>query len=725
MRIESWNIADDLSTDSYEKSYVREDYDYDDLGRLKSRKVTYGTSNSNQYSGDLYYSYNNLNQLTSLSTGGLSLAYQAIYIYNVQGQLEQLQNSTKSPWVTYTYNADGTINSETLKIPGSDRKRIYQYNTLKQITKINGSDSFSEKLDYSQPSFGYQDGNIQKYSSSFSIPDAQNYLYDYTYNAFGRLVSATSNINAMRNWAISTCGTNGTKGKYDANGNIWGSQGTCNTYVKGTNRLKKRGDNNYVYSYTQSGLVASIKDANNQVIQEFVYDTLLKRPIRITQSGTSDPQITQIIYDSKGERSRKTTTQGSTNILDIKYYRNGSQVVSEQIVKAANPSYWLYYHYGTTGLSVIGTTIRENPNQDRISLFLLKDYLGSIRTAYSSNSTDPVSYYNYSPFGSIVTENSSAGAGSSYDSANPLIASLCRYLYTGQEWDPELGLYNYHARQYDPTLARFLTPDPAGQSSSPYTYCNNNPINYVDPSGKTLTEAMFKSMSGKDILNHFMKNNYIIRAHLARDIPHGSGFVNTRFHYYAPGSFATGAKRTKNILGEVTMKIVHNKKPVLLITAAEQQPTRFGAPSFSQNISTTGALPYIAGDVSQYRSGIAKAEGIGADIDSFITDPLEGCTVACYPDMEEGFLHLNIREGGSTNRKEMNEIIKKNFSKNDSIHVLAKEDYEYKNNYAQVIGIKNERTMEFFYQLQEIDTELIQTENVTLYPLPTKNIVYL
>jgi len=51
------------------------------------------------------------------------------------------------------------------------------------------------------------------------------------------------------------------------------------------------------------------------------------------------------------------------------------------------------------------------------------------------------------------------------------------------------GLYYYGARYYDPTLGRFIQPDtivpePGNpQSLNRYSYVNNNPVKYTDPSG--------------------------------------------------------------------------------------------------------------------------------------------------------------------------------------------------------------------------------------------------
>jgi hypothetical protein len=47
-------------------------------------------------------------------------------------------------------------------------------------------------------------------------------------------------------------------------------------------------------------------------------------------------------------------------------------------------------------------------------------------------------------------------------------------------------MYDYGARFYDPGICRFTTMDPMCEKYyhlSPYIYCGNNPVRYVDPSG--------------------------------------------------------------------------------------------------------------------------------------------------------------------------------------------------------------------------------------------------
>lgn len=67
-----------------------------------------------------------------------------------------------------------------------------------------------------------------------------------------------------------------------------------------------------------------------------------------------------------------------------------------------------------------------------------------------------------------------------------------RFLYQGKEWQTELGLnlYDFHARQFDPALGRWLATDPQDQYASPYLGMGNIPSYGVDPDGEFLLTAI-------------------------------------------------------------------------------------------------------------------------------------------------------------------------------------------------------------------------------------------
>lgn len=119
-----------------------------------------------------------------------------------------------------------------------------------------------------------------------------------------------------------------------------------------------------------------------------------------------------------------------------------------------------YYIPGVTG--IVAVIESGQPK------FLLGDHLGSQRLLVDGATGNVENTFDYVPFGGLIRAN-----------ANPEVPRM----FTGQELDQETGLYDFHARLYDPALGRFYGTDPAGEGDSPYAYVGNNPINATDPTG--------------------------------------------------------------------------------------------------------------------------------------------------------------------------------------------------------------------------------------------------
>jgi RHS repeat-associated protein len=103
-----------------------------------------------------------------------------------------------------------------------------------------------------------------------------------------------------------------------------------------------------------------------------------------------------------------------------------------------------------------------------------KDIQNSTKSLLKANG-DGITAYDYSDFGeTTITGNQNVGN---------------EIAYTGGIYDESTGLYYLNARYYDPENGRFLTEDTyRGETDDPdtwhlYAYCNNDPVNYVDPSG--------------------------------------------------------------------------------------------------------------------------------------------------------------------------------------------------------------------------------------------------
>jgi RHS repeat-associated protein len=65
------------------------------------------------------------------------------------------------------------------------------------------------------------------------------------------------------------------------------------------------------------------------------------------------------------------------------------------------------------------------------------------------------------------------------------------YKFGGKELDRfnTLDFYDFEARSFDPALMRFTRPDPLAEKYpgiSPYAYCLNNPIKFIDPDGRDI-----------------------------------------------------------------------------------------------------------------------------------------------------------------------------------------------------------------------------------------------
>ncbi len=105
------------------------------------------------------------------------------------------------------------------------------------------------------------------------------------------------------------------------------------------------------------------------------------------------------------------------------------------------------------------------------------DHLASIRVITDQAGT-VAEQNDYYPFGKRTN------TGEQY-----LLMPTNRYKFNGKELQTiaNMEYLDYGARLYDPTIARWLSVDPLAEkytSVSPYGYCANNPVNFIDPDGR-------------------------------------------------------------------------------------------------------------------------------------------------------------------------------------------------------------------------------------------------
>jgi len=223
-------------------------------------------------------------------------------------------------------------------------------------------------------------------------------------------------------------------------------------------------------------------DANGNVTstggKSFAYDSE-NHLISMTTSGTS----ASIIYDAFGNRVSKTVNGVTTKYL-VEDDKNptGYPQVFDELIGAGQVT--RTYTYGLQRIDeeqVIDSSWTPS--------FYGYDGGGNVRQLTSSTGT-VTDTYEYDAFGNAL-----ATSGSTPNN----------YLYRGEQFDPDLGLYYLRARYYNPLTGRFMSRDPEDHPLTDikelhrYLYAGGNPVNAVDPTGKGWEDLMAQLDAALDV----------------------------------------------------------------------------------------------------------------------------------------------------------------------------------------------------------------------------------
>ena len=195
-------------------------------------------------------------------------------------------------------------------------------------------------------------------------------------------------------------------------------------------------------------------------------------------------------YDGYGRRTSKVysydSNPGSTSDYSYMYtttydYDTSGRLIHETCVEAttytggSTSTRDITYLYDESG--IIGAIQKRGTVEE--TFYFDKNIKGDVVGIYSSSGTQ-IAKYSYDAWGNCTISSSS----------NLTIAKANPFRYRGYYFDAESGFYFLNARYYNPTWRRFISPDdtayldpdtPSGLNL--YAYCNNDPVNYSDPSG--------------------------------------------------------------------------------------------------------------------------------------------------------------------------------------------------------------------------------------------------
>ncbi len=436
-------------------------YFYDEAGRLERKETPQGV---------LEYSYSNGN-LASVTHGSNTVAYEWDASNRLKSVVDQYGGSAKT--TDYHYDDEGAldaVNQNGIRTQTVSRDALGR--VLDSLTYIPNSEmQFGGAIIASFEQNRRRDG--RRSTVNDSIGGGHGTILNYSYDTLGR-VRAYDGIRSGANVAVvydSAEGYSDTTG-YDEVGNRDGSLAAINAF-----------DELVELTYDDQGNVTAFPGSGPTLVWDLEG--------RLTKYKLAD-QITEyhLYYDPDGNRIRKEHFIKDEPGNDDPEPSERKRTVS-YLVDDLNP---------TGYAQVIAESTLEN------SVTAVRNYVcGLDLISHRDGTSDPV-YYGYDALGSrrfLMDENGNVVSGSefAYDTYGEVVIGTTpaqgdHYLYTGEQYDADLGLYYLRARYYDPTRGVFLSRDPFEgtlqdpMTRHPYMYAGNDPINNIDPSGATFITTL-------------------------------------------------------------------------------------------------------------------------------------------------------------------------------------------------------------------------------------------
>ena len=184
--------------------------------------------------------------------------------------------------------------------------------------------------------------------------------------------------------------------------------------------------------------------------------------------------------------------------------------------------------------------------------------------------------------------------------------------FTGSVSDASSGLQYMNARFYQPSTGRFLSQDSySGNPYDPwtqhlYSYCGNNPVNMVDPTGHTIQEIQSELRQIRKDKARYEKlvadSGALMSKYYNRNFK--EYIWNRNIYYYYTDKIKEIEKREKQINDEITWQNMLNRKAYKEI----DQKKFSNIPMFEGNVARNGCGMVAA-------TNIASMYGVDVDID--------------------------------------------------------------------------------------------------------------
>ena len=268
------------------------------------------------------------------------------------------------------------------------------------------------------------------------------------------------------------------------------------------------------FSYDKNGNVTALTRPGDNLAMTLdgnrlksVHDKAEDAPagaFRLPSGGFHDraDKETEYAYDKNGNmtqdlnRNINGITYNSLNLPEMVAFSSGDTVTNTYLMDGTKLETVRNVGGATTTTDYCGNLVYENgvlkyllteegyvTPADGKYHYYVKDHLGSNRIVAGTEGKEEWNYYY--PSGLQFVPEFKEYDGVPFDRF--ISPSIQPYRYNGKKRDGNTGWYDYGARYYDPALMRFTTMDPMAEkyySVSPYAYCLNSPVRFVDPSGQ-------------------------------------------------------------------------------------------------------------------------------------------------------------------------------------------------------------------------------------------------
>lgn len=418
-------------------------YSYDVYGRMSGVKV----QNDTGYNFSLAYDTSGRVATRTFPTG-----FVLKNNYNAQGYLASVSNNATGAmlWRADSADAVGRYLSQTL---GNGVVTTQAFDPVKQVaTDIRVASAAGTLQHFTYPQYDTS-LNLQKRTDDYAT-QSETFSYD--------------NLNRL----LGIAGTSTGQTAINDIGNITQKNTTLNyTYnPSGTASVRP----NAIASLSGGPVATYGYDANGNVTSDGVR-TYTQMSFNLPQTITKGATTLTFLYGTEHQRIKKS---GPGKVL---YYLDQMNDMGMRIEKEVAGTLTTYKHYLSAGGNIFGLYSQPSTGAAQTRYFH-RDNLGSI-TAITNETGGLVERLAYDAWGKRRQINGQP------DSTNSVVGQNTALGYTGHEHLDEVGLIHMNGRIYDPTTARFLSPDPVIQNPldmqnlNRYSYVLNNPTRYTDPTG--------------------------------------------------------------------------------------------------------------------------------------------------------------------------------------------------------------------------------------------------